>query len=221
MIEDLQKRIGYAFQDQDLLAQALTHSSVKDESNYERLEFLGDRVLGLIVAELLFNAFPDEKEGDIAKRHAALVQGPTLAEIATELNLGAVMNLSDAERVAGGFENENILSDVFEALLGALYLDGGLEPVKKLLSGLLKDRLHTFKAPPQDPKTELQEWLQARGHAVPEYRIIEKEGPDHAPVFVIELLAESQSPVQARGPSRRQAEKAAAEKMLSSLKSGS
>ena len=193
---------------------ALTHSSAAAGYNYERLEFLGDRVLGLVIAELLYTRFPKEPEGDLAKRLAALVQGSFLAKISQELELGAYITLSDAEAQAGGAENDNILADIFESLIGALYLDGGFEKCQKLIHELWADRLDVMKEPPQHPKTQVQEWTQAQGLGLPEYRIVAQSGPDHAPVFDIELRVEGFDPIVAQGKSRQNAEKEAAREFM-------
>jgi ribonuclease-3 len=219
-LENLQSKLGYHFKNPKWATKALTHSSTGNAKNYERLEFVGDRVLGLVMAEVLFTTFPDESEGGLAKRHSALVQGRTLADIAQEINLGEDVILSVAEREAGGAENENILADVMEALFAALYLDGGLEAVKEIIIKLWGDRVQTLKKAPQDPKTALQEWVQARGLPLPEYDVVNRQGPDHQPVFTVQVDVVGYAPVHAEGSSRRQAEKAAAKAMLSTLKKG-
>ncbi len=210
MIDDIQKIIGHNFSDQALLKTALTHSSVGQATNYERLEFLGDRVLGLAVAEVLYNKFPNEPEGDMAKRLAALVQGTMLAQVAKEINLGRFIEFSEAERDAGGAENENILADVMEAIIGALYLDGGFEKCQKMVEKLWGEHLYEVKKPPAHPKTELQEWAQGQGLELPVYEIIGQSGPDHAPIFEIELSVDGFEQVRAEGKSRQDAERAAA-----------
>lgn len=215
--QDLEKRLGYSFRKKEKLAAALTHSSTGADANYERLEFLGDRVLGLVMAEVLYQKFPLESEGDMAKRHAALVQGTTLAEAAREIDLGNFMQFSDAERAAGGAENDNILADSLEAVLGALYLDAGLEKTRQVIEALWGDRVLIMSEPPQDPKTALQEWAQARGLPLPIYHIQDREGPDHAPVFTIQVAVEGFDPVSAHGASRRAGEKEAARKLLEIL----
>lgn len=208
-------RFGYRFHNRQRLDVALTHSSTGADHNYERLEFLGDRVLGLVVAELLYEDFPHETEGDLARRHAALVSGATLAVIADNIELGAVLRLSDSERATGGAKNDNILSDVMEALIGALYLDAGIGPCKTVIGTLWRDILHTMEKPPQDPKTALQEWAQARGLKLPRYDLAARTGPDHAPLFTMTVSIDGFAPVSGEGPSRRAAEKAAAISMLS------
>lgn len=214
VLDIFEARLGYRFRDRDYLRHALTHASTGGDRDYERLEFLGDRVLGLVVAHLLYKEFPEESEGSLARRHAALVSGATLAIIAGQIGLGDVMHLSEGERAAGGAKNDNILADVMEALIGAAYLDGSLEPCHALIAGLWKDALHIMAQPPQDPKTALQEWAQARGLGLPEYGLDSREGPDHAPVFRIRVRVEGFDPATGEGLSRRAAEKAAALQLM-------
>ncbi len=218
LLASLEEKIGYRFRDRLLLERALTHSSTGDPYNYERLEFLGDRVLGLVMAHTLFDTFMKESEGGLAKRHSALVQGRTLFTIAAQHKFGDYVIMAASERDAGGADNENILSDALEAVLGAVYLDGGLEAAESLILRLWGDNIHTLNEAPQDPKTELQEWVQARAFPLPEYVIVSQTGPDHAPVFTIEVRVQGAAPVQAEGSSRRQAEKTAARAMLMALK---
>jgi ribonuclease-3 len=210
MKKSLEEILEYKFRDPDLLKGALTHSSAGGDKNYERLEFLGDRVIGLAIAELLFVRFPKEQEGDLAKRLAALAQGELIAEIAVEMGLGPHVILSNAESLAGGAANVNILSDVFESIMGALYLDGGYKKCEQLIHKLWERHLDNMKAPPQHPKTALQEWAQAKGLPLPIYKIQAQRGPDHAPVFVIELSVQGFDTVLSEGPSRQEAEKRAA-----------
>jgi ribonuclease-3 len=216
-VEELEQEIGYQFKDKDLIDKALTHSSTGRLRNYERLEFLGDRVLGLIVAETLFKEFSEENEGDLAKRFAALVQGDFLADVANRIHLGDYIEFSAAEREAGGAANANILADVFESLIGALYLDCGLETCRGLIMKLLSDGLYEMIAPPQHPKTELQEWAQSQGLPLPLYQIAQQTGPDHAPVFHVSLSVQGYETVIGEGRSRQQAEKEAAQKFLQVL----
>lgn len=217
LIDILQQKLGCRFSDVERLRVALTHSSTGAAKNYERLEFLGDRVLGLVMAEILFETFPNEREGDLAKRHAVLVQGKSIAQIAKEVDLGEVMILSEAERQAGGAENDNILADGMEAVIGALYLDAGLEKSAELIKHLWGDRVHVMKTPPQDPKTALQEWAQGRGLTLPCYELTGREGPDHAPTFEIKVTVEGYPPWSSKGASRRDAEKTAAMMLLAHL----
>lgn len=217
-LSELEKAIAYSFLDKILLQRALTHSSSGSAENYERLEFLGDRVLGLVIAALLYEKFPEEKEGDLAKRLASLVQGQTLAKLAIKISLGDYIQLSASEREAGGAKNEHILADVFEALIGAMYLDGGFEPCSALIKTQWADVLYTMKKPPQHPKTALQEWLQGKGLPLPVYEIIGQSGPDHAPVFEVELRIKAMDAVKASGKSRAEAETQAAKIFMQGVK---
>lgn len=214
----LESRLGYTYKDRAFLEQALTHSSRSGTTNNERIEFLGDRVLNLVIAENLFHRFPDESEGNLAKRHSALVQGRMLAIVGGIIGLGEFLNLSDAERQSGGAANENILSDAMEATLGSIFLDGGLDVAREVILRLWGDNITTLTEAHQDPKTELQELVQSRGLPLPEYEIVSKSGPDHAPRFEVEVRVRGYDPVVAEGPSRRHGEKAAATRMLAQLK---
>ncbi len=213
-VSELQNLIGYTFKDSELLREALTHSSVKKKENYERLEFLGDRVLGLVIAELLYKRFPQESEGDLARRLASLVQGATVAMLAGQIFLADFIVLSDSERDSGGAEKENILADVFEALIGAVYLDGGLPPCRDLITRQWSGVLDRMIRPPQHPKTQVQEWAQGRALPLPAYEVLEQSGPDHAPVFEVEIRVEGFKPLRAQGRTRQEAEKEAANKFI-------
>jgi len=214
----LEERLGYNFKNTAWRDQALTHSSKSGSGNNERIEFLGDRVLNLVMAEALFRKFPNENEGSLAKRHSALVQGRMLAQVGHRIGLGRDVILSESERQSGGAANENIISDAMEALLGAVFLDGGLEPAREMILRLWGDNIENTTEADQDPKTELQEWVQARGLPLPGYEIVGRAGPDHAPIFEIEVRVQGYDPVSAEGPSRRHAEKTAASLMLAALK---
>lgn len=214
----LQDIIGYQFKDPHWLERAMTHSSTNENYSYQRLEFLGDRVLGLVMAHELFQEFKGEKEGGLAKRHTALIQGSTCAVIALAHNLNDYIIMSSSEEEAGGRINENIIADIMESILGAIYIDGGYQAARKVILELWGDTFKTLEIAPQDPKTELQEWVQARGLPLPSYEIIEKSGPDHAPVFTIQLDVEGFDAQKADGSSRRQAEKTVAQSMLKKIK---
>lgn len=216
-LKDLQAGIHHDFSNPALLQDALTHSSTGKATNYERLEFLGDRVLGLVMAQILFQKFPGETEGDLAKRLAALVQGSQLAQIAAQLQLGEHIVLSDAERGTGGAAKENILADALEALIGALYLDAGLGKCATLIEELWGDSFYQMKNPPQHPKTSLQEWAQAQGLPLPEYEIAGQSGPDHAPVFEVRLHVKGHKDMTAQGRSRQEAEKEVATLFMKKL----
>ncbi len=218
-LDALQARIGYIFRDPDRLKAAMTHSSAGAEHDNERLEFLGDRVLNLIMAQELYLRFPNEAEGGLAKRHAALVQGRMLAQIGRRMDLGHSLHMSEAERAAGGGDNENILADCVEALLGALFLDSGLDECRRLILDVWGEDVDIMKTPPRDAKTSLQEWAQARGLGLPDYRLVSRDGPDHAPRFAVEVHVDGQAPARAEGASLRKAEKEAASLLLARLES--
>jgi ribonuclease III len=219
-LNQLQERIGYRFNNMMLLHEALTHASAahgqKNIANYERLEFLGDRVLGLAMAEHLFQAFPDAAEGELARRFNGLVRKETCADVADELELGPYIKLGDSEALAGGRRKRTILADSCEALLGAIYLDGGWGPVKEVVISFWARRAAETASIPLDAKTALQEWVQSRGGEtkLPRYLKIAASGPDHAPVFVYEVRIEGFEPARGKGASRRAAEQAAASAML-------
>ena len=183
-------------------------------SSYERLEFLGDRVLGFTIAELLFDAYPNEEEGALAKRHADLVRKETLADVAREAAIGPHIEMSRGEAESGGRENDAILADVCEALIAAIYRDGGLEPARHFIIRYWFDRLKAPSCPPEDSKTSLQEWAQGQGLPLPKYEIIGREGPDHAPRFTVKVRVQGWEEVQGYGSSKRAAERAAAEGLL-------
>jgi ribonuclease III len=214
--------LGYEFRHPDILLQALTHSSAitnpadKILSN-ERLEFLGDRVLGLLVARMLFERFPDEEEGPLARRHAALVQRQALVRVAEKAKIGSLLIIADSEAASGGRENPSILADACEALIAALYLDGGLEAAERFVERYWESLADETPAPPIDAKTALQEWAQAKGLPLPNYYETGRTGPSHAPVFTLEVSIEGFEPTSASGPSKRAAEQAAAEQMLNQV----
>tara|TARA_X000001036_G_scaffold89919_2_gene82268 strand:+ start:6806 stop:7477 length:672 start_codon:yes stop_codon:yes gene_type:complete len=211
LISTINEITDHDFKNLELIETALTHSSTGADVNYERLEFLGDRVLGLVIAETLYKRFPNEAEGDLAKRLAALVQGEFLAEIAKEMGLGQLIHFSEAEASSGGAENDHILADVFESVIGALYLDSNFETCQKLIEKLWGGRLDVMKEPPQHPKTRLQEWAQGQSLSLPIYKIVNQSGPDHAPIFDVELKVQGYDPLIAQGRSRQIAEKQAAQ----------
>jgi ribonuclease-3 len=219
--------LGYAFVDPALLEQALTHRSALDRRperrarfphGNERLEFLGDRVLSLVVADMLMSRHPGEDEGALARRHSTLVSTQALAAIAARLDLGPRLRLGDSELMSRGQEKPSILADACEALIGAIYSDGGLEPARAFVERTWEPLLSVDLRPPRDPKTELQEWAQGRGLALPAYREVGREGPAHAPAFVIEASVKGAAPVRGRGASKREAERAAALALLEVLR---
>lgn len=210
----LEERIGYRFITPALLWQALTHPSNAGELSYQRLEFLGDSVLGLLVAEMLYAHYPNEAEGSLAKRHSALVCGPVLAEIATEIGIGSALRLGQSEEMTDGRRNASNLEDACEALIGAIYLDGGLEAARGFVEAHWKIRARTTVAPPRDAKTTLQEWAQARSLPLPEYHLIGQHGPAHAPIFTVEVRVRNHESRQGDGTNKRTAEQAAAKALL-------
>jgi ribonuclease-3 len=218
-MRELTEILEYEFKDPELAQVALTHrsSAGRGEPTYERLEFLGDRVLALVIADLLYEHYPDEEEGLLARRLVALVRRETLAEVAIKLGLGPLMQLSKGEEDAGGRENPAILSDVCEGLIGAIYRDGGLEPARRFLERHWRDLMVAEKTPPKDAKTSLQEWAQGRGFDLPEYLMVSRSGPDHSPHFTIEVRVGKYPPEQGEGATKRIAEQAAAELLLERL----
>jgi ribonuclease-3 len=219
----LEDTIGYAFNDRSVLKLALVHSSThrrkKDGQSVdnERLEFLGDRVVGLVVANMLFNRFPKDREGDLARRHTALVRREALARVAHTIVLGDYIDMLPAEAASGGRENPAILANTCEAVIGALFLDGGLNAAEQFITRFWADLVEEDQTPPQDNKTALQEWAQGRGLPLPAYRIIDQSGPAHAPLFEIEVRVLNHTAQRAQGTSKRKAEQAAAGALLEVL----
>lgn len=207
-IEKLSGTLGHRFNDRDLLIRALSHSSVANANSYERLEFLGDRVLGLVVAQLLLERFPEENEGEIGRRFAALVQASMLAQVGVDLGI------EQFARVSPGVLNENIIADMVEALIAALYLDGGMDRAEAFVRKIWNPLIETRSRPPRDPKTSLQEWAQSQGQGLPIYRDVGRRGPDHQPEFTVEVFIQDQGATRAVGPSKRVAEQDAAAAML-------
>lgn len=216
-MQALQDRISYQFHSIELLNLAMAHPSLAQKRSNQRLEFLGDSVLGLAVATLLYELYPTENEGELARRHAALVCGPTLVEIAKQLELGNYLFLGDSEENAGGRKNVTNLEDACEALVGALYLDGGFPAADRFIRSYWTALAKSVSEPPKDAKTALQEWTQARALGTPEYVVINADGPAHAPIFTIEVRVKGHTPVNAEGTSKRAAEQGAAEKILKQL----
>ena len=206
------------FKDRDLLDRSLTHISALAGGNrgnsYQRLEFLGDHVLGLVISDMLFRAFPKADEGELSRRLADLVRREACADVARAIDLGAALRLGASEANAGGRTRTAILADVCEALVGAVYLDGGYEAAVKLVERLWGERMRTPVRPLRDPKTMLQEWAQARGLPTPTYREVERTGPHHDPEFRVAVMLPSKEPAEGLGRSKRAAEQAAAAAML-------
>lgn len=221
--EPLEKSLGYAFGEPQLLRQALTHRSAGSHNN-ERLEFLGDAILGCVIAEELFGRYPRAREGELSRLRALLVRRESLAEIARALELGKYLHLGSGERKSGGQRRDSILADALEALFGAIYLDTGFTAVQGCILGLFATRLDALAgaATLKDAKTRLQEYLQSRRKALPEYTVTRVSGQAHAQSFLVECVVRDVDvePSQGQGSSRRQAEQAAAEKMLALLEHG-
>lgn len=214
-VTELEAILRYSFADKDRLQLALTHSSLKQSKNdpsYERLEFLGDRVLGLVIAELMLEKFPTAAEGKLAPRLATLVSGATLADVARSLDLGRFILMTAGEAAAGTNARDSVLADCCEAVIGALYVDGGLEAAGEFIRRVWEPLIRDVE--PRVAKTELQEWLQGRGLPLPEYTVVERTGPSHQPVFTVELTVSGREPVRASGSSKRAAELRAAGEML-------
>lgn len=209
-------RLGHEFANTELLIRAVTHSSISSATrpDNQRLEFLGDRVLGLVMSQALFDADRDAREGQLAPRFNALVRKETCADVARQIDLGAVLKLGRSEMVSGGRRKEALLADAMEAVLAAVYLDGGLDAAAGVIMCLWKDRIDGVESDARDPKTSLQEWAQARGQVPPSYVEISREGPDHAPVFTIKAMLASGEAETAKAPAKRQAEQAAAKALL-------
>jgi ribonuclease-3 len=231
LAEALAETFGYRFARPDLLREALTHPSASAPAGakraraqpaklrgYERLEFLGDRVLGLVVADLLYRQYPQEDEGALAKRLAALARKDTLARVARAADFGAHLVLSRAESEAGGRDNPALLADACEAVIGALYLDGGLAAAAGFIRRYWEPLMTAEARPPQDAKTALQEWAQGAGLPLPSYRTVRTEGPPHEPLFAVEVRVEGHAPATRTGRTKRAAEQAAATVLLDQVR---
>ncbi|WP_455216935.1 ribonuclease III [Kaarinaea lacus] len=219
-LDGLIRRLGYQFRDELLLETALTHRS-KGSSNNERLEFLGDAVLGLVVTEILFSQFEKASEGKLSRFRSLLVKKDTLAEVARHFSLGDYLRLGAGELKSGGFRRDSILADAMEAIIGAMYLDGGLDAARKLIKDSLGDRIEKLSSKgstTKDPKTYLQEYLQARHLALPSYEVVTTTGDDHDQNFEVSCsVAVLEEPVMGAGTSRRRAEQDAAQRVLDIL----
>jgi ribonuclease-3 len=222
-LKEFEQRIGVFFQDPALLVQAVTHSSVMGamRRNNERLEFLGDRVLGLVMAEAMLLQDTEAKEGILAPRFNALVRKETCADVARQIGLGDVLKLGRSEQQTGGRRKEALLGNAMEAVIGAIYLDQGLETAKGMIIREWGARIDNVEEDARDAKSTLQEWAQARGQDLPKYELIARSGPDHAPQFEIQVRVASGQAAQAKANSKRNAEHAAAASLLAQLKENS
>lgn len=212
-------RIGHRFDAPDLLVEAVTHASMSSptRSDNQRLEFLGDRVLGLVMAQALLEADPTAAEGALAPRFNALVRKETCADVAREVDLGAVLRLGRSEMLSGGRRKQALLGDAIEAVIAAVYLDGGFGAARSLILRLWGDRIERVDADARDPKTALQEWAQARGLAPPQYVETDRSGPDHQPIFTIAARLSTGKQASATAGSKREAQQAAAQALLQDL----
>jgi ribonuclease III len=217
-LAELEQRIGHVFEDRALLREAMTHGSALDGAakktrSYDRLEFLGDRVLGLIIAERLLREHEDEDEGEIAPRFNALVNRHACARAARAAGLGDAVLLSASEQAQGGRGKETILADICESVIAALYLDGGLDAARGFVARYFADAFDDMKSAPRDAKTVLQEWVAARKRGL-SYAVIDQSGPEHAPRFVVEARVDGFEPARGEGGAKREAQRAAAAAFL-------
>lgn len=212
-------RIGHEFRRPELLVRALTHASISTATrpDNQRLEFLGDRVLGLVMAEALLAADKGASEGQLAPRFNTLVRKEACADVARGVALGDVLKLGRSEMMSGGRRKEALLGDAMEAVIAAVYLDGGFEAAKAVILRLWGDRVGAVEADARDAKTALQEWAQARGLPPPAYKELKREGPDHQPIFTVEVRLETGETEAAKAGAKRQAEQAAAKALLARM----
>ena len=215
-LEELLNKLGYRFENPALLDEALTHVSAPkaDGQSYQRLEFLGDRVLGLAIADLLYRTFPGAPEGELSRRLAELVRRESCAEIAITWDVGTYLKLGAGEAHAGERRNQTILADVCEAIIGAAFMDGGYDAARNLVERAFQPLLEAPRRPLRDPKSALQEWAQGRGLPPPTYSIVEQTGPDHAPKFRVMVKVKGAETEFGLGTSKRIAEQAAARSLL-------
>lgn len=216
--KELESKLGHRFKSTALLERALTHASVRGgktaRSDNERLEFIGDRVLGLAIAEILNEQYPDASEGELARRYNRLVRGEACAKVSRAIGLGMHLILSDSEADSGGREKTTILADAVEAVLGAVFLDAGFDKARNVVRKLWEAQTGAAPEVTVDPKSALQEWAQGQGLALPKYSVVARKGPDHAPRFTAEVIIVGRAPAQGEGASKRIAEQAAASALL-------
>ena len=218
-IRSFEQRLGYEFSNLSLLIEALTHSSIASDfrKDNQRLEFLGDRVLGLVMAEALLEIDQTAPEGTLAPRFNALVRKETCAEVARQIELGGVLKIGRSEMLSGGRRKDALLGDGMEAVIAAIYKDGGFEVAKTIIINLWGDRIKNVRGDARDAKTMLQEWAQARGQNPPNYEVISRSGPDHAPDFLVKVILDSGETSEALAGSKRQAEQMAAKALLQKI----
>ncbi|MDM8335319.1 ribonuclease III [Wolbachia pipientis] len=224
--DEISKITNYRFKNNAILEEALTHPSLNKRNsknqteNYERLEFLGDSILSMIVSAILFKLFPEEREGALAKRKTDLVCGNTIAKVAKEIKLGDFIIMNNSERCNGGKCNLKNLENSLEALIGAIYIDGGFKNVERFVTQYWKKLAKDMLSPPQDSKTSLQEWTQKNKLPLPEYELAKQTGPAHNPEFTISVCIENYGKVSACASSKKGAEQKAAELMLEKINNG-
>ena len=218
-IRSFEQRLGYEFSNLSLLVEALTHSSIASDfrKDNQRLEFLGDRVLGLVMAEALLEIDQTAPEGTLAPRFNALVRKETCAEVARQIELGGVLKIGRSEMLSGGRRKDALLGDGMEAVIAAIYKDGGFEVAKTIIINLWGDRIKNVKGDARDAKTMLQEWAQARGQNPPNYEVMSRSGPDHDPDFLVRVILDSGETSEALAGSKRQAEQMAAKALLQKI----
>ena len=218
-IRSFEQRLGYEFSNLSLLVEALTHSSIASDfrKDNQRLEFLGDRVLGLVMAEALLEIDQTAPEGTLAPRFNALVRKETCAEVARQIELGRVLKIGRSEMLSGGRRKDALLGDGMEAVIAAIYKDGGFEIAKTIIIKLWGDRIKNVRGDARDAKTMLQEWAQARGQNPPNYEVMSRSGPDHAPDFLVKVILDSGETSEALAGSKRQAEQMAAKALLQKI----
>ena len=209
-------RIGHRFKNRELIRTALTHASAvsPDRDTYQRLEFLGDRVLGLAVAQMLVEAFPEADEGELSPRLAELVRKETCADVAATLSLGDALVIGGGKAQQRALQTRNVLGDVCEAVIGAIFLDAGYAVAQGFVTAHWRERMLKVRNPRGNAKTALQEWVQGRGLGPPRYAIAARTGPDHDSVFAVEVVVDGYAPAHGEGRTRREAEQEAAETML-------
>ncbi|MCH8863000.1 MAG: ribonuclease III [Proteobacteria bacterium] len=216
-VSDLEAALGHRFKDQSLLLQSLTHPSLDGSPHYQRLEFLGDRVVGLVIAEALYEMFPEEREGSLSRRLAYLVRRETLGEIALEVGLAPHIRMAENAEAAGGRENPALLSDIIEAVIAALYKEGGFALARDFVLRHWQSRLTASGVTLKDAKSALQEWAQGRGLNTPTYKTVDRSGPDHDPTFRISVEIPGLGSAEAEGSAKRDAEQEAAGILLEEL----
>jgi ribonuclease III len=214
---ELYEILGYKFKNTDLLREALTHPSLEGNSNYQRLEFVGDRVLGLAIAAWMYEIHPNVDEGGLASRHTNLVRREACVKVATDLNLGKFLHMAKSSEDTGGRNRDTILSDACESIIGAIYLDANYTVADDFIRKNWKDLAYNVKVAQRDAKTKLQENVQSKGKTIPIYTVIDRTGPDHEPIFTISVRVADEGEEIAKGRSKREAEQQAATQMLARL----